>query len=122
MWRSPREHVIGKLSQVETLNLRLLSEVSHLLKSILKAIDANLCHYPLSIGQRFALSVLKTVLALALRHFRFESMEKMDKIFYNMERATESAAQDAHLRTRSEPNTDKFDELFYVRQKRVERD
>lgn len=40
---------------------------------------------PFSIGQRFALSELKTVLALALRHFRFESVEKMDKIIYNME-------------------------------------
>lgn len=38
-----------------------------------------------SIGQRFALSELKIVLALALRHFQFESVDKLDKIVYNME-------------------------------------
>ena len=37
------------------------------------------------IGQRFAMSELKTVLALAVRHFRFESVEKLDKILFNME-------------------------------------
>ena len=37
------------------------------------------------IGQRFALSELKIVLAFLLRHFRFESLEHRDKILVNME-------------------------------------
>lgn len=37
------------------------------------------------IGQRFALSELKIVLAFLLRHYRVESIDKQDKILFNME-------------------------------------
>lgn len=37
------------------------------------------------IGQKFALSELKIVLALLIRHYRFVSLDDHDKILFNME-------------------------------------